>query len=357
MVSGSRALSKMMGIVLALIVLVIVVGVAGYYAGSSIASVRTVTVTLTAPTTPPTTPAAMPAVMWPTRAVYVIVGWGVGGGTDIFARAVAPILQNLTGVPWVVVNMPGASGAIAEDYVVKQPADGYTVLFAPNTMINNIITGTNKNPLSSYIPIALFQWDVGALWIRADDKRFKNIDEFLKYAKDNEVKIGGTGIGSTDHINVYLFIKYSGIKGRYIPYERAGDMHKDLLGGSIDAMYEEPGIVYSLYEGGKIKPLFFYHSERLKEFPDIPAITEYGWNITLGVWRGVFVRAGTPPEIVEKLIDLCTKAYNSPEYKEFEKRQLLHYRSKLLVGDEFKKFIEKELEIYSKILKELGIVS
>jgi len=342
-----------------LIVLIIVAGGVGYYAGSAAAPVRTVTVSVTAsatPTIPPTTPTTTPAVEWPTRAVYAICGWGVGGGTDIFTRAVTPILQNLTGVPWVVVNMPGASGAIADDYIVKQPADGYTVLFAPISIVTNIITGTNKNPINSYIPVALFQWDVAALWIRADDDRFKNMDEFLNYAKKNEVKIGGTGIGATDHVDVYLLIKNSGIKGKYIPYEKAGDMHKDLLGGHIDAMFEEPGVIYSLYEGGKIKPLFFFHNERLKEFPGIPAITEYGWDITLGVWRGVFVRAGTPPEIVRKLQDLCIKAYNDPTYREFEKKQFLHYRSKLLVGDEFKKFIEREFEIYSKALKELGVI-
>ncbi|MEM1880644.1 MAG: tripartite tricarboxylate transporter substrate-binding protein, partial [Sulfolobales archaeon] len=208
-----------------LVVLVIVAGVGGYFAGSSavpppktVTSTSLVTVTVTVTPTPTPTPTP-PPIAWPTRPVTIIVGFGAGGGSDLAARAIAPVLQNLTGVPWTVVNMPGGGGAIAEAYVAEQPADGYTILLYGAYALGNIILGKNTHKMEEYIPICRFQWDVGGLWIRADDTRFKNIQEFIQYAKEREVTVGGTGLGQIpDHVNTALLAKYTGAKLRYIPY-------------------------------------------------------------------------------------------------------------------------------------------
>ena len=358
-----------------LVVLIIVAGVGGYLAGSSAAPTKTVTTTVTAGTpttvtqtitttvtktvtaTPTPTPTpTLPPVAWPTRPVTIVVGFGAGGGSDLAARAIAPVLQNLTGVPWSVVNMPGAGGAIAEAYVAEQPADGYTVLLYGAYALTNIIMGKNPHKMEEYIPICRFQWDVGGLWVRADDPRFKTIQDFINYAKEREVTVGGTGLGAVpDHLNTILLAKYAGIKLRYIPYESAAEMRTDLLGGKIDAMMEEPGIIVPLIREGKVKALVFFIDKRLGDFPDVPAATELGLNITYGLWRGLAVRAGTPPEIVKKLERLCEQAYNSPYYKEQERIQYLYYRPGLLVGDDFRKFVTEEFNAYLQIYRELGL--
>jgi len=358
-----------------LVVLIVVAGVVGYFAGSSaVPPPKTVTITTTVgtPTTITTTvtttvtekvtvtitptPTTPPPIAWPTRPVTIIVGFGAGGGSDLAARAIAPVLQNLTGVPWVVQNMPGAGGAIAEAYVAEQPADGYTVLLFGAYALTNIIMGKNPHKLEEYIPICRFQWDVGGLWVRADDTRFKTIQDFINYAKEREVTVGGTGLGQVpDHLNTALLAKYTGTKLKYIPYESAAEMRTDLLGGKIDAMMEEPGIIVPLIKEGKVRALVFFIDRRLSDFPEVPAATELGLNITYGLWRGLAVKAGTPPEIVKKLEWLCEQAYNSPYYKEQEKRQYLYYRPGLLVGDAFREFVKQEYSTYLPVYKELGL--
>ncbi|MEM2158405.1 MAG: tripartite tricarboxylate transporter substrate binding protein, partial [Sulfolobales archaeon] len=268
------------------------------------------------------------------------------------------VLQNLTGVPWTVVNMPGGGGAIAEAYVAEQPADGYTVLLYGASALSNIILGKNTHKMEEYIPICRYQWDVGGLWIRADDPRFKTFDEFIKYAKEREVTVGGTGLGGIpDHLNAALLAKVTGAKLRYIPYESASEMRTDLLGGKIDAMMEEPGIIMPIIKEGKVKALVFFNDKKLSDFPDVPAAVELGINITNGMFRGLAVRAGTPSDIVKKLEWLCENAYNSPYYKEQELKQYLYYRPGLLVGDSFREFIKSQFETYTQVYKELGLIS
>lgn len=361
-----------------LAVLIVIAGIAGYFTGSAAAPARTfvstvtvspsvVTITLTTTVTkevtitvavtPTPTPATPPPIAWPTRPVTIIVGFGAGGGSDLAARAVAPVLSNLTGVPWTVVNMPGGGGAIAEAYVAEQPADGYTVLLYGTYALGNIILGKNPRKMEDYVPICRFQWDVGGIWVRADDARFKTFQDFISYAREREVTVGGTGLGQIpDHVNVVLLAKHTGTRLRYIPYESAAEMRTDLLGGKIDAMFEEPGVIVPLIREGRVRALVFFMDRRLEDFPDVPVITEFGLNITFGLWRGLAVRAGTPSDIVKKLEWLCEQAYNSPYYKEQEKRQYLYYRPGLLVGDAFRKFVSEEFKIYYEVFKEVGLV-
>ncbi|MCX8186632.1 MAG: tripartite tricarboxylate transporter substrate binding protein [Sulfolobales archaeon] len=376
-----------------LVVLVIVAGVGGYFAGSSAVppprtvtstAIQTVTttaaaatvtvtstitpppVTVTSTVTPPprtvtvtvTPTPTPPPIAWPTRPVTIVVGFGAGGGSDLAARAYAPVLQNLTGVPWTVVNMPGGGGAIAEAYIAEQPADGYTVLLYGAYAVGNIILGKNKYKMEDYIPICRFQWDVGGLWVRADDTRFKTIQDFINYAKEREVTVGGTGLGQIpDHLNTALLAKYTGARLRYIPYESASEMRTDLLGGKIDAMMEEPGIIVPLIREGRVKALVFFVDKRLSDFPDVPVATELRLNITYGLWRGLAVRAGVSGDIVKKLEWLCEQAYSSPYYKEQEQKQYLYYRPGLLVGDAFREFVRSEYTTYLQVFKEIGLIS
>ncbi|MEM4520049.1 MAG: tripartite tricarboxylate transporter substrate binding protein [Sulfolobales archaeon] len=373
-----------------LVVLVIVAGVGGYFAGSSAvpppvtvtstsrvtvsvtaaAATVTVTSTVTQPpktvtttiTPPPTTVTVTvtpsptpPPIAWPTRPVTIVVGMGAGGGSDLAARAYAPILQNLTGVPWTVVNMPGGGGAIGETYVIEQPADGYTILLDTSSIMFNVILQRIKYKMQDFIPICRYQWDVTGVWIRSDDPRFKNITEFLAFAKVNEVRIGGTGLGRFDHIAAAVFAKYTGIKWTYISYDEAPEMHLDLLAGKIEAMIEQPGPIITIYKEGKVKPILFFEESRLSDFSDTPVGKEVGIPTALGLWRGLFVKNGTPTEIVSKLEWLCSKAYESPDYKDFERKQYLNYKPGLLVGDAFRKSVMEEYKLYDELLTELGL--
>jgi putative tricarboxylic transport membrane protein len=181
---------------------------------------------------------------YPERSIEGIVGWGAGGGTDVFARAIAKPAGEILGKPIVIKNMPGSSGAVAGDYVTQQPADGYTLWFMGSNYAVNVALGRTPHPLSDYIPIARIQHDTAMLQVTKNSK-FKTIDDIVAYAKANpgKLKVGGTGAASFDEVVIALWEEAAGIKVNYVPYEQGGQMQAALLGGHIDVMFEELGPV------------------------------------------------------------------------------------------------------------------
>lgn len=293
---------------------------------------------------------------YPERPITFIVNYGAGGGTDRFARAMAAPMEKILGQKIVVVNIPGGAGSIGEDYLLKQPADGYYVLAMGSDFPINLVTGRNPNDLDDYYPLCRVQYDTGTIMINAKDPRFSNLDEFLEYAKNNKVVIAGTGAGGFDEVMVTKFGKAAGIKYEYVTYDKAGNMHAALVGGHIDAMFEEFDPPMSLIESGDVKPIVVFAEKRVEGFEDVPTALEYGWDITQGRWRGFMLKAGVPEDIAQYLEQVAYAAYQTPEYKEYEKKSYLHLREGWLGHEDFKELIKKEIQDYAAILKELGYI-
>jgi putative tricarboxylic transport membrane protein len=292
---------------------------------------------------------------YPERAMEVIVGWGAGGGTDVFARSITKPAAEILGQAMPVKNMPGSSEAIAGDFITQQPADAYTIwAMGVNSAVNMALNRTPHN-LDSYIPIARIQHDTAMIQVTKDSP-FKTIEQLVDYAKANpgKVKIGGTGAGSFDDVVVALWAEAAELDLIYVPYEGAGGMHTALLGGHIDVMFEEIGPVSGLVEEGSLVPLMAFAEQRSTKLPDVPTSVELGWNITLGNWRGIMVKAGTPDYIVEKLQAAFAKAKDDQEYLKYETDSYLNLRPGYLNGTDFNAFFEKEIEIYREALKKLG---
>ena len=292
---------------------------------------------------------------YPTRNIEMVVGWGAGGGTDRFARAIADTLADILGQPVVVVNKPGASGSIAGDYVTKQPADGYTLWAISSNYPLNVALGRTPHKLEEYIPVARLQHDVGTIQVAAD-KGYATIDDLLNKAKDNPGKItmGGTGAMGFDEIMVKMLEKETDVQFNYVPYEDAGQMRAALLGGHIDAMFEEFGPSISLIKDGSIKVLVAFCEDKVDDFPDVPTTVEKGWAITDGQSRGILVRASTPQEIVTALEQAIDKAKDDPRYKDYEEKSFLHLRPGYLNSKEFTDYLIKNIEGFSTILKAIG---
>jgi len=295
---------------------------------------------------------------YPERNIEVIVGWGAGGGTDTYMRAISIRARRLLKNPLVIMNMPGASGAKAAEYVQQQPADGYTLWACGSNVPINIALKKTKYSINDFTPIIRNQWDVGMLQTGTEKGRFKTIQELITYAKTHpgEVSIGGTGAASFDEICVSLLAEKAGIKLKYIPYESAGKIHAAVLGGHLDAMFEEPGPTIDLIESEKLKPLVIFMEERLKEFKDVPTTKELGYDVTFGIWRGLLVKKGTPPEIVKYLHDVFKASAEHSLYKAVEQQRYLHLRKGYMGSSDFKALVEKEVGTYRKVLKQLGHV-
>ena len=293
---------------------------------------------------------------YPTRNIEVACGWGAGGGTDLFARSISKPVGEILGTNMVVVNMPGASGAIAGDHVAQQSADGYTIWTISSNYAVNVAAGKTPHGLDAYEPVIRLQHDTSVLAVSGEHSPFKNIDELVEFAKKNPNKLtlGGTGSASYDEVMAVLLLNAMGIEMQYVPYESAGSMQAALLGGHIDAILDEFGPLDSYLGAKSMIPLVVLSNERVAKFPDLPCTVEKGWDCTIGIWRGILVKKGTDPAIVKTLHDTFLKASEDAGYQKLVKESYLDLRPGYLNSEDFGKFLEAEVKDFTAAMKQLG---
>lgn len=287
---------------------------------------------------------------YPSKKIDFVVAAGPGGGTDIFARKVQKPLEEMFDTNINVLNLGTSSGVAAHEKTSTSKADGYTIEFASTTYISTLAAGQNPVGLDKLTPVARMQSDIIGLFI--NPKKYKDFDEFYKYAEENpgKVTVGGTHAVSPDEMVFLEFKKASGLEINYIPYDATGDSIANLLGGNIDAILTVYGSTQDYVDTGEINLALFFSDERLGDFPDVPVSNEYGWDVTNGNERGVFMHSDTPKEILEKVEAALKDIYDSEEYKDYEKQNQLHYREGWLGSEEYRKKLEEDLEKYKELL-------
>jgi putative tricarboxylic transport membrane protein len=297
---------------------------------------------------------------YPSRNIEYVIGWGAGGGSDTFGRIINIPVRRLLKTNVAVVNMPGAASAVAMEYVQQQPADGYTIFGCTSELVSNQLQGRTKYTYKDFTPIIRAHVDVGTIQ-SVPNENFKNWNEFIAFANksDRKIRLGGTGAASFDQIASYIVLDSAGIadKVTYIPFESAGEMHAALMGGHIDAIYEEPGVTLDLIEAGKMIALIVFTDKRLEKFPNVPAAGELGYEVPPMLWRGIMVKKGTPQEIVDLLEATYIKAMQNPIYKSFEQDRLLTLFPGFLNSKDFAKDLEREYKMYQKVVQKLGLAN
>lgn len=290
---------------------------------------------------------------YPSRPIEAVVQFGAGGGSDIFVRSLMLAAKADIKVAVNVTNLTGGAGVKASTYVLGQPADGYTIYnFAPEQLINTIFGLENYK---DFAPLCQVQQDISMFYVR-EGGPYKNIQDVIRFAKANPGKLQFTGTTprSPDEVIIMLFAKKAGIRIRYIPFDRAPETHAAVLGGHLDVLHEEPGVIMSLIEAKKLIPILVFTEKRLDKFPDVPTARELGYDITLGRWRGLAVKKGTPPEIINYLADVFKKAATAESYTSIAKAALLDIRPGWRGPVQFGKFWDEEYLEYKEIFEELG---
>lgn len=289
---------------------------------------------------------------YPKRNIEVLVGHGAGGGTDMFTRTVTKELEGILGVNINVVNQEGGAGVVALQNAFNAPSDGYT-LIADAAFSITTAAGTNTHGLNDFTPIARFQADTYALWVKKD--KYQSIEEFIEVAKENprKITIGGTGSLGMDEMTAFMFNEAAEVDLNFVPMEGSGEMHAGVLGGHLEAMVDEFGPTKSLSDDGAIVPLVVFSEERLEEFPDVPTTVELGWDLIDGNERGFYIKKDVDPEIINALEEAMKKVYDSEEYKKYEKDNYLHLREGWLSSEDFTKRTEELIEKYTVIMEKL----
>ena len=256
---------------------------------------------------------------WPDKPITMIVPFPPGGVADTVARPVAEALSKELKVPVVVENRAGAGGATGIGVVARAPADGYTVLMGLSSISilpeADVILGRKPAyALSQLRPIARFTADPTVLVVRADAP-WKTLAEFVADLKKKPAayNYGSSGNYGTMHVPMEMLKASAGFRMTHIPYTGAGPAVLALLAGQVDAVASGPSTVVQQIKAGKLRALAHWGDKPLSALPDVPSLKQAGYPATFAQWSAMFVPAGTPPDVVQKLRAAAAKAAKDPQ--------------------------------------------
>ena len=287
----------------------------------------------------------------------IVVPFPPGGGTDIFARAMAQKLNEAWQVPVIVENRSGANGSIGSAFVAKAPPDGHTTLLIPSGFAVNpsIYPKLPFDTLRDFAPVSLLAEGPLVLSLHPSfpPKTVKAFIAFVK-ARPGEINYGSSGNGSPPHLATELFKLLTGVQINHIPYKGAGPAAVDLFAGQIPIYFMNALQVTQYVRAGKVRALGVTTGKRFPPLPDVPTIAEAGVpGYAMSNWYGMLVPAATPRANVMKLSAELARILNLPEIKD-----RLTNQGAILVGstpEEFAAFLRSEIATAAKIVKASGM--
>jgi tripartite-type tricarboxylate transporter receptor subunit TctC len=294
------------------------------------------------------------AASYPERPVELIVPFQPGGGTDALARAFADAGRKHFAQPLIVVNKPGASGAIGWSDVINSKAEGYKMAVMTVEISTLPHLGLAKFTYEDFVPVARLNADPAAITVRADAP-WNTVEEFLAAARKapNPLSMGNSGNGSIWHLAAASLEDRTGIAFNHIPFPGANPAVLALMGGHLDAVAVSPAEVSVYVQSGKLKTLAIMADQRVAGFEKVPTLKERGIDLSIGTWRGLGVAKGTPPEHVEALKTLAQKTMAEPAMKEAMGKLNLGYAW----GDDvtLKATLRRDHESFKLLIQKLGL--
>jgi len=297
-------------------------------------------------------PGAALAQAFPTKPVELVVPYPAGGGTDVLARAFALAAVKHLPQPLIVINKPGAAGAIGWADVLNGKEPGYKVAVLATDLMTQPNMGLTKITHEDFTPIARLNYDPAAITVRADAP-WKTVEEFLAAAKKGDFRIGNGGNGSTWHLAAAAIEDKTGAKFNHIPFAGANPAALSLLGGHIEAITVSAAEVYPHVAAGKLRLLAVMSDERIKGFEDVPTLKEKGLDISIGTWRGLAVPKGTPPEVVAALRAATAKTAQEQSLRDALAKQNMGYA--YAEGDAFGAVMARDHAFYRSLIQKLGL--
>ena len=250
--------------------------------------------------------AAGPALaqQWPQRPIKVVVPFPPGGVTDSIARITADWLAPRLGQPVVPENRPGASGAIAAEFVARAEADGYTLLSAaaPQLAVVPYVQKVPYDPVKDFAPISIVGTNPFALGCNAQLPA-KNLGEFVAYVKQRQGQLSyaSAGTGSVGHLTMALFLARAGLKMEPVLYKGGGPAMADVVAGHVPCYFGNLNELIP-HAGGRITMLAVSSERRAPQLPNVPTVAEQGYpGFRTVTWNGYVAPAATPRDIVERI--------------------------------------------------------
>ena len=241
---------------------------------------------------------------YPSRPIRLVVGFAAGGGNDIFARLVADKASQTLGQTVIVENKPGAGGRLAPEYVLQQPADGYTLFVGPSgamAVAAAIYPDLKYSPTKDFVPLAMIA-NFPLIMVIGADNPSQNLKEFVAWMKAHPDKANYASSSPAFTIVTELFKLKSDMPGTMIPYKSSNEMNLSVIQGQSAMTIADGPPTIPQVKAGKVKAVAVTGKERSDELPDVPSMAEAGYpEVDVQLWSGIFAPRKVPPAIVAKL--------------------------------------------------------
>ncbi|HZY15444.1 MAG TPA: tripartite tricarboxylate transporter substrate binding protein [Ramlibacter sp.] len=295
---------------------------------------------------------------YPDKPVTLIVPFPPGGSTDTIARSIAPKLQEKLGGTFVVENKAGATGTIGAAFVKRAAPDGYTLFVSslgPYVIAPHLIKGVQYDALHDFDLLTVAVQAPNVLVVPASSP-YNSVADVLAALKKTpgKVSFASSGNGSSDHLTVELFWQQTGTSGVHIPYKGGAPAVNDLLGGQVDASFQNINAIVQHVKAGKLKALATTAAQRSALLPGVPTLAEAGVKgVDVYSWQAIAAPRGLPADLKAKLHAALVAAINDPSVKD----KLVSQGFEIVANtpEEFTRFQAAEYARWKKVIETGGI--
>ena len=258
---------------------------------------------------------------FPSRPVRIVIGFPPGGGIDILARLIAPVMSERLGQPVIVDNRPGANGQVATQAVSQLDADGHTILFgtAGNLAINQVLypdrPGTNME--RDFTPLSLVA-SLGFVLVVGPSMKVTSFRELIDFARPRpgQVFFGSSGKGGLPHLSGELLNLQASIQTTHVPYRGSAPAFTDLISGQVHYVFDAVAIALPHIQAGSIRPLAVTGATPIAALPGVPLAKATLPEFEVVNWYGMVVRSGTGADMIARLHQEVTFALRQPSIAE-----------------------------------------
>ena len=294
---------------------------------------------------------------YPSRQITFVVASPAGGSTDVIARALGPRLQASLGQTIVIENRPGASELVATRAVASGPTDGYTIAIFSNALAINetLVPNRGVSALRDLRPIARLVELPFAIMVRSELPA-RDLRELVALARASPgtLNYGHVGVGAPHYLTMEWFRRAAGLDIVGIPFPGSAPLFVALLRGDIQVTVGALGAATAHIESGRVRPLAAMSTRRPTSLPNLPTVAEFGYpEFTLVPWMGIFVRAGTAPEIVARLERAVLEAMDDPAVRGTFDR--FGFEASPLPADRFADVLPREVESWARIIQDVVV--
>ena len=261
---------------------------------------------------------------FPTKDFSGVIQWGAGGATDNVARATTPYVEKVLGKQIILQNKPGATGAVAVQWVYNQPSDGYTLLYSAENPLLYRVLDISQLEYKDFYAINIIARNVGVVICNVDQP-WKTVNDLFADAKKNpgQIKMGSTGPGGLPHVTAAMFTAINGVTFNHIVYPGEGPSTTAMLGGHVQFTTVSMAAGRENIRAGRVRALGLVSDTKVAGLEDVPLITsaspDYKKFLPWGPFYGVFVKKDTPDAVKKVLVDAFDKGIKDPKAQEFIK--------------------------------------